>query len=57
MRQDGSGPPYIKAGIGRRSRVIYDVADILAWIESHRLAPKSAEPQPETILEADELPT
>ncbi len=34
MRLDGTGPAYVKAGDGKRSRVIYDVKELLAWARS-----------------------
>jgi predicted DNA-binding transcriptional regulator AlpA len=33
MRVDGTGPRYLKAGPGKRSRVLYRESDILAWLE------------------------
>ena len=34
MRVEGSGPRYLKAGKGTRSRVLYRSADIDAWLET-----------------------
>lgn len=34
MRVEGSGPRYLKAGQGTRSRVLYRPADLDAWLES-----------------------
>lgn len=37
MRLDGSGPPYIKLGAGKkRARVVYRRSDIDAWLLSCR---------------------
>ena len=33
MRVAGTGPRYLKAGTGKRSRVLYREADVLAWLE------------------------
>jgi hypothetical protein len=33
MRVEGTGPRYLKVGPGKRSRVLYREADILAWLE------------------------
>lgn len=33
MRVQGTGPRYLKAGPGKRSRVLYRYADIIAWLE------------------------
>ncbi|MBU2582589.1 MAG: helix-turn-helix domain-containing protein [Alphaproteobacteria bacterium] len=35
MRVEGSGPRFMKAGRGRRSRVLYQLADITAWLEAN----------------------
>lgn len=32
MRVDGSGPPYVKVGAGKRSRVLYREIEIDAWL-------------------------
>jgi excisionase family DNA binding protein len=45
MRIDGSGPPFLKAGGGKRSRVIYAVADIQAWLSGQRFASTSEYPR------------
>ncbi|MEO1282849.1 MAG: helix-turn-helix domain-containing protein [Pseudomonadota bacterium] len=34
MRVEGSGPRFMKAGPGRRSRVLYQLADITSWLEA-----------------------
>lgn len=34
MRVEGSGPRYLKAGGGTRSRVLYRLADLDAWLQS-----------------------
>lgn len=36
MRLDGRGPPYMRLGKGGRAKVIYNLNDVLAWIEKHR---------------------
>ena len=36
MRLDGSGPPFIKLGTGKRARVVYRRSDIEAWLRSMR---------------------
>jgi hypothetical protein len=41
MRIDGSGPPFLKAGGGKRSRVLYMLADIDAWLAGHRFGSTS----------------
>lgn len=33
MRVDGTGPKYLKAGPGKRSRVLYRQSDLMAWLE------------------------
>lgn len=33
MRVEGTGPRYLKAGPGKRSRVLYREADVVAWID------------------------
>jgi len=35
MRVEGSGPRYLKAGGGKRSRVLYRESDIADWLEEH----------------------
>lgn len=35
MRVEGTGPRYLKAGGGKRSRVLYLEQDIAAWLEEH----------------------
>jgi len=36
LRCTGDGPPYLKLGAGRTSRVIYDKRDVDAWLASKR---------------------
>ena len=45
MRVDGSGPPFLKAGGGKRSRVLYALADIEAWLSGHRFGSTSEYPR------------
>ncbi len=33
MRVDGSGPTFLKAGPGLRSRVLYRKVDLVEWLE------------------------
>ncbi|MBX9865137.1 MAG: helix-turn-helix domain-containing protein [Hyphomicrobium sp.] len=33
LRLEGKGPKYLKAGSGRRSRVLYRRVDLIDWIE------------------------
>ncbi len=35
MRVTGGGPPFMKAGTGKRSRVLYKLSDITEWLESN----------------------
>ncbi len=35
MRVTGDGPPFMKAGSGKRSRVLYKQSDIIGWLESN----------------------
>ncbi|MDP3404010.1 MAG: helix-turn-helix domain-containing protein [Brevundimonas sp.] len=32
LRLTGGGPPFVKIGV----RVVYDPADLIAWVESHK---------------------
>lgn len=32
-RVDGTGPAYLKAGPGKRARVLYRLSDLKAWLE------------------------
>ena len=41
MRVEGSGPPYLKAGQGTRSRVLYRPADIDAWLNGRTFSSTS----------------
>lgn len=36
LRGTGEGPPYMKLGSGRTSRVVYDKRDVDAWLASKR---------------------
>lgn len=33
FRVEGSGPAFLKAGTGKRSRVLYRQADLQAWLD------------------------
>lgn len=35
MRVTGEGPPFMKAGAGKRSRVLYKQSDVTGWLESN----------------------
>ncbi len=35
MRVDGSGPRFLKAGRGKRARVLYQMSDVTGWLEGH----------------------
>ncbi len=35
MRVTGGGPRFMKAGTGKRSRVLYKSADIESWLEGN----------------------
>jgi len=35
MRVEGTGPRFLKAGNGKRSRVLYQSKDIEAWLEAN----------------------
>lgn len=41
-RCKGKGPRYIKLGRAKQSTVLYDPADVRAWIESQKVASTSA---------------
>ncbi len=41
MRVEGTGPKYLKAGAGTRSRVLYRQADLDAWLESRSFSSTS----------------
>lgn len=45
MRVEGTGPRYFKAGPGKRSRVLYRMADIQAWLERHSYGSTSEYPR------------
>jgi hypothetical protein len=34
LRVQGTGPRYIKAGRGKRAKVLYRVADLQEWLEA-----------------------
>lgn len=36
LRGTGEGPPYLKLGSGRTSRVVYEKRDVEAWLSSKR---------------------
>lgn len=36
MRLDGRGPPYMRRGDGGRAKVIYNLQDVLAWLETKK---------------------
>ena len=33
FRIDAGGPPYLKAGPGKRAKVLYRLSDLNAWLE------------------------
>lgn len=35
MRIEGSGPRFMKAGRGKRSRVLYRLVDIESWLDAN----------------------
>ena len=35
MRVEGTGPRYLKVGPGKRSRVLYRMAEVEAWLNRH----------------------
>lgn len=41
MRVEGTGPRYLKAGPGKRSRVLYREADVLTWLERYQFGSTS----------------
>ncbi len=41
LRVQGAGPRYVKAGPGLRSKVLYQLADILAWTDAQRYSATS----------------
>jgi len=41
MRVEGTGPRYLKAGPGKRSRVLYREADVLSWLERYQFGSTS----------------
>jgi len=36
MRVEGGGPPFVKAGNGKRARVLYLKSDLIAWLKGRR---------------------
>ncbi|GJM03883.1 MAG: hypothetical protein DHS20C08_23840 [Rhodomicrobium sp.] len=36
MRVEGGGPPFIKAGNGKRARVLYLKSDLISWLKARR---------------------
>lgn len=47
MRLDGSGPPFIKLGAGKkRAKVAYRISDIRAWIAGQRFTSTSEYSRP-----------
>lgn len=45
MRVDGTGPRYIKAGPGKRSRVLYRQSELLAWLDRQSYGSTSEYPR------------
>ena len=45
MRVQGTGPRFIKAGPGKRSRVLYRLAEINAWLEKQSFGSTSEYPR------------
>ncbi len=41
MRVEGTGPRYIKAGPGKRARVLYREADVSAWLARYQFGSTS----------------
>ena len=35
LRVTGTGPSFLKAGIGKRSRVLYKHSEIIEWLEKN----------------------
>jgi len=35
FRVEGTGPRYLKAGAGKRARVLYDPGELKAWLERY----------------------
>jgi predicted DNA-binding transcriptional regulator AlpA len=36
MRADGNGPPYFRLGGGPKSKVVYNLNEVLAWLEGRK---------------------
>ena len=45
MRVQGTGPRFIKAGPGKRSRVLYRLAEIDHWLQAQSYGSTSEYPQ------------
>jgi predicted DNA-binding transcriptional regulator AlpA len=45
MRVQGGGPRFIKVGPGKRSRVLYRLAEINAWLEKQSFGSTSEYPR------------
>jgi hypothetical protein len=41
FRVEGTGPSYLKAGPGKRARVLYRVEDLQAWLNQSRFSSTS----------------
>ena len=41
MRVEGTGPKYLKAGAGTRSRVLYRLADLDTWLDTRSFSSTS----------------
>lgn len=41
MRVEGTGPRYMKAGPGKRARVLYRQADLISWVEARTFSSTS----------------
>jgi len=44
MRVEGNGPPYFKAGPGKRARVLYRQADLITWLTDNSFTATSQYP-------------
>ena len=45
MRVQGTGPRFLKVGPGKRSRVLYRLAEINAWLEKQSFGSTSEYPR------------
>lgn len=43
LRYEGGGPPFMRLGRGRRSPVVYDLADLNAWLLARKKGSTSEE--------------